>query len=181
MELYDLEPAFANTERLIRGIRADQWTAATPCAEWDLRGLVNHTTWVVSMFGAVTQGHAPPAPDVDQLGDDAGEAFAAVAARTIDAWRARGFEGTIKIRAGEMPAAAAFGINVFDTFVHGWDVAQSTGQDAQLDDRLCVSLLEFMPSVGSAVRRGDNFGPAFDVPADAPAADRLLGFLGRKP
>ena len=56
MEMHDLEPAFANTERLVRGIRADQWNAGTPCTEWDLRTLVNHTTWVVSMFGAVTAG-----------------------------------------------------------------------------------------------------------------------------
>ena len=181
MEIHHLEPAFANTGRLIRGIRDDQWSAATPCTEWDLRAVVNHTTWVVSMFGGLTQGQAPSSPEGDHLGDDAGVAFAQAAARTLDAWRARGFEGTITVRAGELPAASAFAINVTDTFVHGWDIAQSTGQDAQLDDGLCATLLEFMPRVVPAVRRGENFAPAFDLPSGASAPDRLLAFLGRKP
>ena len=64
---------------------------------------------------------------------------------------------------------------MFDTYVHGWDIAQATGQDAELDPELCAALLEVLPSVAPIVRRGDNFGPEVDVAPDAPVADRMLG------
>jgi uncharacterized protein (TIGR03086 family) len=181
MQIEDLDLAFANTGRLVRGVRAEQWTEGTPCAEWNLRTLANHTTWVVSMFGDVVQGRPPAvARDAELLGDDPGAAFAATAATTLDAWRDRGFAGTVTFGPGELPVASAFAINVFDTYVHGWDIAQATGQDAELDPALCATLLEVLPSLASVVRRGDNFGPEVDVAADAPVADRLLGYLGRK-
>ncbi|WP_406099706.1 maleylpyruvate isomerase N-terminal domain-containing protein [Streptomyces sp. NBC_01013] len=30
--------------RRLRSVRPEQWTAPTPCAEWDVRHLVNHAT-----------------------------------------------------------------------------------------------------------------------------------------
>ena len=81
---------------------------------------------------------------------------------------------------GELPAASALAINVFDTYVHGWDIAQATGQDAELDPTLCTVLLEILPSLAPIVRRGDNFGPEVDIASDAPVADRMLAYLGRK-
>jgi uncharacterized protein (TIGR03086 family) len=181
MQINDLELAFANTGRLVRGVRADQWTAGTPCTQWNLRTLANHTTWVVSMLGDVAQGRPPTAArDAELLGDDPGAAFAATAATTLDAWQTRGFEGAVTFGPGELPAVSAFAINVFDTYVHGWDIAQATGQDAELDPALCAVLLEVLPSLAPVVRRGDNFGPELEVAPDAPVADRLLAWLGRK-
>jgi uncharacterized protein (TIGR03086 family) len=182
MQIDDLELAFANTGRLVQGVRADQWTASTPCAEWDLRTLVNHTTWVVAMFGDAAQGRAPAVPrDADVLGGDPVGAYKTAAGATLAAWRERGLDGTVQLPPGEMPAAFGLGINVTDTYVHGWDIARATGQDAALEPGLCAALLDFMPNVAPAVRRGDNFGPVVDVGADAPVVDRLLGFCGRRP
>ena len=181
MQIDDLQLAFANTGRLVRGVRTEQWSTETPCSEWDLRTLANHTVWVVSMFGTAVHGRPPTAsPDADVLGEDPAAAFDAAAADTLAAWRECGFEGTINLRAGEMPAANGFAINVVDTYVHGWDIARATGQDPKLDPTLCGALLDVMPDLLPAVRRGDNFGPALEVPLDAPVTDRLLGFLGRK-
>ena len=181
MQIKDLELVFANTGRLVRGVRDDQWTADTPCAQWNLRTLSNHTTWVVSMFGDVVEGRPPTAArDAELLGDDPGAAFAATAAATLEAWRARGLEGTVTFGPGELPAESALAINVFDTYVHGWDIAQATGQDAELDPELCAVLLAVLPSLAPIVRRGDNFGPEVDVAPDAPVADRMLAYLGRK-
>ena len=84
--------------------------------------------------------------------------------RTLEAWRARGFDGTSRFVRASCRPRWRFAINLFDTFVHGWDIAEATGQDAELDDRLCAALLGFMPSLAPAFVAGDNFGPAFDVP-----------------
>jgi hypothetical protein len=35
--------------------------------------------------------------------------------------------------------------------------------------------------MGDAIRSAGAFGPEVPVPDDAPAQDRLLGFLGRRP
>lgn len=182
MQIDDLELAFANTGRLVQGVRADQWGASTPCEEWDLRTLVNHTTWVVAMFSDAAQGRPPALPrDADVLGDDPVGAYKTAADATLAAWRARGLDGTMQLPPGEMPATFGFGINVLDTYVHGWDIARATGQKAGLEPDLCAALFDFMPNVVPAEPRGDNFGPVVGVPADAPAVDRLLGFCGRKP
>ena len=55
-----LELAFANTGRLIAGVRAEQWEAGTPCEKWDVRQLVNHVTSVVQMFGGAAAGEPAP-------------------------------------------------------------------------------------------------------------------------
>src|SRR5260370_20234095 len=34
--------ALGATGRIVDGVAADRWQAATPCADWDARGLVNH-------------------------------------------------------------------------------------------------------------------------------------------
>jgi uncharacterized protein (TIGR03086 family) len=177
----DLGRALSNTQRLIRGVRDDQWTAATPCAEWDLRALVNHATWVVQMFGASAGSQTPPARDADLLGDDAAGAFDRAAATALAAWRARGLEGEVELPRFTVPAPVALGINILDAYIHGWDIAQSTGQDAQLDAALCGDLLEFMPGVVPPSPRDGNFGPVIELSAGAPAPDRLLAYSGRKP
>ncbi len=176
----DLHDALANTGRLVDGVGPDQWRASTPCTEWDVRALVNHVTWVLEMFGAATRGEAPPhARDVDVLGDDPAGAFRAAADAALAGWRCRGTAGTLRIPIGELPAQVALGINLTDVYVHGWDVAQATGQDAKLDDRLCDELLAFLPEAVPPGARERAFGPIVDVADDAPAAERLLAYCGR--
>jgi uncharacterized protein (TIGR03086 family) len=178
----DLQDAVANTGRLVDGVSPDQWHAPTPCAEWDLRALVNHMTWVLEMYGAATSGDGPPHPrDSDVLGDDPAGAFRRAAQAAVAGWRARGTDGTVRIPIGELPAQVALGINLTDVYVHGWDVARATGQDAKLDDRLCAELLAFLPDAVPAGARDRAFGPIVDVPAQALASDRLLAYCGRTP
>ena len=178
----DLHEAFANTGRLVDGVSPDQWDAATPCTAWDLRALVNHLTWVVEMFGAAAKGDGPPHErGSDVLGDDPAGAFHRAADTAIGAWRSRGTAGALRIPIGELPAQVALGINMTDVYVHGWDVARATGQDAKLDDRICAELLAFLPAAVPPGARERAFGPIVDVPADAPASDRLLAYCGRVP
>jgi uncharacterized protein (TIGR03086 family) len=178
----DLERAALNTARLVHGVRAEQWSAPTPCPQWDVRTLTNHALWVVEMFGAATEGRPPAsARDADLLGDDPGDSFDRAASSTVTAWRARGFDGTLRIPVGELPAPVALGINTCDVYLHGWDIAQATGQDAQLDDELGAELLTFIKQFLPAEPRDENFGPVVEVASDASPSDRLLAYSGRKP
>jgi hypothetical protein len=66
--------------------------------------------------------------------------------------------------------------------VHGWDIAQATGQDAGLDSALCASLLGFsQQAIPPAPREGDRFHAVVTVSEGADPVDQLLGYLGRQP
>ena len=43
MTVQDLAVAFTFTEAAIAGVKPDQWADPTPCSEWNVRELVNHT------------------------------------------------------------------------------------------------------------------------------------------
>ena len=43
MDLIDLyRRSLAQFADRVRQVRPDQWSAPTPCSDWDVRGLVNH-------------------------------------------------------------------------------------------------------------------------------------------
>lgn len=68
-----------------------------------------------------------------------------------------------------------------DLLVHGWDIARATGQDETLPDAEVARVYADVVELGDSLRAEGVCGPAVEVPADAPAQDRLLAFLGRTP
>ena len=43
-------------QRLIAGVRGEQWTAPTPCTDWTVRDLVNHIVRGNRLFAAALRG-----------------------------------------------------------------------------------------------------------------------------
>jgi len=74
-------------------------------------------------------------------------------------------------------------MHFIDYLAHGWDVAVSIGVDPGLDEEACDTVLRIgsaWPLDSTAIWGPDAaFGYRVEVPADAPVADRMLGFLGR--
>ena len=68
-----------------------------------------------------------------------------------------------------------------DVFMHTWDLARATGQAPGLDEDFAARLLEGMQPIEEMLRSSGQYGAAVAVPADAPAVDRLMGFIGRDP
>ncbi len=179
-----LEAALANTTRLVQGIGDDQWDNPTPCQKWNVRQLVTHTAGVIANFrnGAKNEPVAGN-PDDFALGADPGATMATLSAETVAAWRERGeLDSTVKLGDNEFPGVVGISINMLDAYVHGWDIARATGQDARLDDGLCSGILGFAEqAVPASPREGDNFHAVVPTPDDATAPDRLLAHLGRQP
>jgi uncharacterized protein (TIGR03086 family) len=82
---------------------------------------------------------------------------------------------------GEMPAAGLAGFRFVDLIGHAWDLAKATGQDTNLATDLCEAALAMSRQRTVEMDRANMpFKDEVPVPADAPAADRLAGFLGRQ-
>lgn len=66
-----------------------------------------------------------------------------------------------------------------DTLVHTWDLARATAQDEHLDAEAGTKALEFLRSVGEAIRGPGGFGPEITPSPGADTQTVLLNFGGR--
>ena len=82
---------------------------------------------------------------------------------------------------GEMPVAGLARFRFVDLMVHAWDLAKATRQDTNRAPDLCEAALAMSRPAhdwyGSA---NMPFKDEVPVHGDAPAADRLAGFLSRR-
>jgi uncharacterized protein (TIGR03086 family) len=173
--------AFDAVAGLISNIRADQWSAPTPCPDWTVRQVVNHLIGMNRVFAALLAGQPPPPrPPADHAEDDPVRAYRDSAAALLAAF---GQPGVLE-RAYHGPLGTATGaerlqIRLYDLLAHGWDLAQATGQPADLPDDLAEQSLAFARTQLAEQARPGRFGPAQTVAEPAPAIERLAAFLGR--
>jgi uncharacterized protein (TIGR03086 family) len=124
-----------------------------------------------------------PRPSGDIIGErDPVEAYAASADAMMAAFDEPGALGRmVTMPFGEMPAAGLAGFRFVDLVVHTWDLAKATGQDTNFAPDLCEAALAMSRQrMAGMDRAAMPFKDEVAVPDDAPAADRLAGFLGRQ-
>jgi uncharacterized protein (TIGR03086 family) len=177
-----LNRAFISTRALLDAVQPDQLGAPTPCASWDVRGLINH------FVGSARWGAAAI------VGDDVAEGEVVAGdfrARYDDSMHAAlaafgsagALETTVLLPFGEVTGADLMGMVTGDQFTHGWDLARALGHPTDLDPELAEALLVMAKGKIREESRGPNgvapFGPVVTPIAGASAADRLAAFLGR--
>jgi uncharacterized protein (TIGR03086 family) len=180
MDLIDaLEQTFHHTEVLISNVGAEQYDSPTPCPEWTVRDLLDHTIRIVSTLGAAASGARPEA---FVLGTDPAAQFRAAADAALTAWRTPGtFDQVIVIAAGPMLGSVVAGINLLDTATHAWDIARATGQPAELPNGVAEAALEASRAFISPELRPGRFGPQLQSAAGTTPTEQLVAFLGRQP
>lgn len=179
-----LRAVYDHTAGVIATVRPEHLDRPTPCTEWNVRELLNHTIGVVHGIAGGVRGDAPQGGDAPDFTADPGAsaAFAQASESSLAAWGADGvFDGPVNIGAGEMPAEVAIGINMLDTLTHAWDVSEALGNDRSMEPGVAEAVLAASRMVISDEIRPGRFGPAVDIGDDAPAHDRLAAFLGRHP
>jgi uncharacterized protein (TIGR03086 family) len=180
--LADLQAATAGAETIVAGISAGQWDAPTPCTGVDVRTLVNHLVAGNLHFVALVAGTPRPNGDADLLGADPAEAFRTAATSLFMALSAPGMlDRTYQLPFGQVPGLELIEIRLVEHLGHGWDLTRATGQPApfpgDLAERgLAVARRQLEDRPAGAV---SPFGVEVEVSPDAPAIDRLAGFLGR--
>ena len=163
-------------------VTPEQWSLQSPCAEWDVRGVVNHMTGGALMVAAAVAGTEFAHVD-DYVGSDPVASFKAAADEAIAALKADpGVLGrTVKMPFGEMPGAAVAGVFANDEFAHAWDIAKATGQSTDLNPLLAEGCLAAAKQMITAdFRKPGFFDAEVPAPEGAAAADRLAAFLGRQ-
>jgi uncharacterized protein (TIGR03086 family) len=180
--LADLDRALAATEAVVAGVRADQWAAPTPCTELDARGVLNHLVRGHVLFVAIIRDGPRPAPGTDHLGSDPPAAFRQAATELREAFAAPGvLEAVYQAPFGTAPGARLAHVRVVEVLVHGWDLARATGQSADFPEDVAERALAGARLALTTRPEGPSapFAAEVPVPRDAPAVDRLAGFLGR--
>ncbi|MFE9103730.1 TIGR03086 family metal-binding protein [Actinomadura geliboluensis] len=183
----DLASLLAAAGDLVAGVRPDQWNDPTPCTDWDVREVVNHLVIGDRLFTATLRGEEPPAPGArdpkfnDALGDDAAAAQRKGARELIAELARPGvLEQTFQSPIGPIPGSAAARLRATEAVVHGWDIAQATGQDPRFPDGIVERILEFTRArLADAPPDRTPFGPPQPAPEDAPPVTRLAALLGR--
>jgi uncharacterized protein (TIGR03086 family) len=178
--LHDLARASAATASLIDRIKADQWTASTPCSEWSVRDVVGHLVGMNLVFVAMFEQGPLPERGVDRLGADPAGAFRG-SAEALQAAAAR--PGVLE-RSQQTPLGVATGADrvqwrIVDLLVHSWDLAQATGVPAGLPGDLAEQALTLVQAELPSQPRAGRFADPQPIPDNAPAIDRLAAFTGR--
>ena len=185
MDVGMLDRAVRHTGGIVARISRDDLGSSTPCAEWSVRDLLNHLIGSYEMVAAGASGETVDVAGTDYTSEDHAAAYDAAGARMVEAMSAEGaMERKFKMPWGETPGQVLLGLMVADAAVHGWDLAQATGQGANVEPDIAEAVYEttsgMMEPKGS-FPRGDSFAPPVDVPDDAPAEDRMVAYLGRQP
>jgi uncharacterized protein (TIGR03086 family) len=172
------------TGRTVAGIPPDRWHAGTPCEGWDVRSLLNHVVsgnlWAAELAtGAAIDGFGDRL-DGDVLGVDPAGSYAASAKGAAAAFlRPGALDAACAVSYGPVPGSVYAGHRFLDVFIHGWDLAVATGQDATLDADLMEACRQVIRPQLEFFRRAGALAGQLPVPPGATAQTRFLAMLGR--
>lgn len=161
------------------GIGDDQWTLATPCDEWNVRALVDHSVNVHHMMLAnAGLPQETPGPDADITA-----VWRAARQSIIDALGDEEIAAKVVMSPmGEVPFEKVVGgLLSSDTYFHTWDLARATGQNEELDPAACERVVVAMEPMDAFLRGAGLFKERIEVSDDSDAQTRMLAFGGRQP
>lgn len=174
--------AAALTVPLVGNITDEQLAGPTPCAEFDVRALLNHLYEVVVAFQRTARFEPMDFDDSREhiTGDDWRQRFATEVAAVSREWsRPEALEGEGSVPG--FPRELLARLPVFDLTVHGWDLARATGQEFRADPALVEAVYEIALGFAETARQAGQVGEPVAVPETAPVIDRLVGLVGRDP
>lgn len=175
-ELTAAEATLAVLQAVLRGLTPEDRPKQTPCTEFTCHDLAEHLLGSMSAFGAMA-GTAVTDPATGSIENR----VATMAGQALEGWRARGLEGTVPTPDdGAMPATFAASIMPVEFLLHGWDLAQGSGQSFPVSDELVTYVHKLAEQVVPG-GRGTSFGEEAVPPAGADPMERLAAFAGRRP
>ena len=183
LEQYD--HALAEFGTRVEQVKDDQWSAPTPCADWDVRALVAHLVdecrWVPYLVGGGSVADAGDRFAGDPLGDDPKGAWRVASTAARDAFAAEGaLDGTVALSYGETSGRDYIWEMTVDATVHAWDLARGIGADDRLDAELVRRIHAEVEKDAESLAATGMYGAPVHVPTHADLQARMLGIFGRR-
>jgi uncharacterized protein (TIGR03086 family) len=187
MSLVDLySRSVAGFTRRVGLVGPDQWGAATPCSDWDVRALVNHVVgedkWTAPLLAGRTIAEVGDAFDGDLLGDDPVKAAQQAADEATESVAEPGaLERITHLSFGDTPAREYVWQLLADHLIHSWDLAVSIGADPDLDAEVVHECAMWFAGQEEGYRAAGAIGPRVPVDGAASEQSMLLAAFGRDP
>jgi len=169
------DATLAVLQSVLRQVTEDDLGKPTPCEEFTCGGLLEHLVTSVQQLGAMAG-----ATLADRGGTTIEDRVATIGMGAVDAWKARGIEGSVTLGEREVPASFAASILPVELLLHAWDMAQGSGATIDASDEL-VSYVATLARGVVPGGRGTSFADEATPSHDATALDRLAAFAGRRP
>jgi uncharacterized protein (TIGR03086 family) len=182
----EMAAASAEAARVVGNVPPNALDTPTPCGDWDLRTLLNHTILWTS-YSAERRAHGESVAEDLMNKDftaDPGfrEDYARQIGQAVRAWsEPNAWEGTRNVMGHATPAADVGAMLLMETCLHGWDVARATGQEFTVDDRTAKALADVVNAQAELFRKYQGFADAVEPPKNATAFERALTLSGRDP
>jgi uncharacterized protein (TIGR03086 family) len=159
------------------------WTAATPCTDWDVHYLVAHVVGGNRFASMVLDGRTAAEAIEAVMGTaqlsakPLGDLDTSIADQRRQFGRAAALEQVVSHPLGDLSGERFLGMRVFDIAVHAWDLAVALGRNAELDEDLVETVLQIVRHEAL----GMSFGiqPCGDAAPDASPMEQLLDVSGR--
>jgi uncharacterized protein (TIGR03086 family) len=165
--------------------RDDQWTAGTPCADWDVRALVNHLVgenlWTAPLLEGKTIGDVGTVYDGDVLGNDPKAAWSSASATALATAAEPGAaDRTVHLSFGDFPGSEYLSQLFADHLIHGWDLARGIGADETMDPELVEACASWFAAMEASYRSAGAIADHVEVPDGADPQTKLLAAFGRQ-
>ncbi|MFJ6416290.1 TIGR03086 family metal-binding protein [Paeniglutamicibacter sp. NPDC091659] len=174
-ELISAEATLAIAQRTLAALESSDMGLQTPCEDFTVEALVAHLVGSVLSIGKALgleiNDNAGASPEVR---------VADAAAATLEAFNARGLEGTIDMGFAVLPASIVANILNIEFLIHAWDFASAKGEALDVAPALSDYVLGLARNTIAPGMRGHTFAEETLVEESAESLDRLVAFTGRQ-
>lgn len=188
----DLGSATRTLAELVGEVTDDQLALSTPCPAYTVADLLHHVDGLAQAFVLAAEKKFTPGttevPGVDgsRLDNEWRTRIPERLTALAEAWRKPdAWEGMTEAGGVTLPGAVGGRVALNEVVVHGWDIARAIGAAYGIDDTSAQACLEFIVPATASPDADPGPDGAFqrpvEVPAGAPALDRLVGANGRDP
>ena len=155
-----------------QAVQAEQMEASTPCANWNVKQLIDHAVNTQAQFAGPLVG-----AEIAE-GAEWPQVYQAINAAIEDPSVLEGMIDDPNM--GTVPKVQNFGIATSDMLIHTWDVAKAIGGDTELPAeavQACHTGMQHFPE--EMMRSEGMFGAKVECAADADVQTQMLSHAGR--
>jgi len=178
-----LESMLDKTGDVVLAVDPDQHDLPTPCADFDVAGLLEHIAlWIQVFDSAVNNKELGFDPNDHHIAADWHRLIVDAAKSIVSGLKDHGVDRQMTMTSAPMPGEFILNMLLMEYVGHSWDLTRACGTDTPHDELEAAAALAAATAIVLPEHRDSPmFAQAFEVPPDAPAIERFVAFLGRDP